>query len=335
MKFQHFKILFLATLIAIFGAVTFWICSPNLSSNKNFGEKMFPNLSAQINDVTVIGIETPFENLTFEKKENGDWILLEANGYVVNREKIRKMLIGLSELEIIEPKTALPEFYPDISVEDRDVSGSNSTLVSLMNPSGEELLKLLIGKKTQGVSWNGQGIFVRIPDMLQSWLVRGYLDVYAHKISWFDTLLFHVNESDVKSIKITEDSRFVIYQRVNELASLRPVRFSDYQYLNTASYIQSLSDTVSDLQFVDVVQTPADLLKPSREVLIETFTGMIIHIHIYDMMQKSFISLEFYPEKTAPISIDEQAKMLNERHTGWLYEIEHEKQSAFMPFLKL
>lgn len=335
MKFQHFKILFLTTLIAIVGAVLFWICSPDLSSNKNFGEKMFPNLSSKINDVAVIGIETPFETLTLEKNEKGDWALLEANGYIVNRDKVRKMLIGLSELEIIEPKTALPEFYSDISVEDRDIPGANSTLVTLTNPSGEELLKVLIGKKTQGVSWNGQGVFVRIPDNVQSWLARGYLDVYAHKISWFDTLLFHVNESDVKSIKITEDSRFVIFQRINELASLKPVRFSDYQYLNTANYIQSLSDAVTDLQLVDVVQTPSDLLKPAREILIETFTGMVIHMNVYDVMQKSFISLEFYPEKSAPISIDEQAKILNERHAGWLYEIEYEKQSAFMPFLKL
>ena len=126
---RSFYKLLIATALCLISAVTVWILTPKYSAGTFFGEPLLPGLMEKINEVEVISIEHTGKTLTFLKDSGGDWTLMEVNGYPADKERIRNALIGLAHLEKIEPKTALPEFYSDLQVEDNSSEKSKSYLL--------------------------------------------------------------------------------------------------------------------------------------------------------------------------------------------------------------
>src|SRR5258705_12421742 len=66
--------------------------------------KLFPNLSAALNDVASIELKRK-DGVTTLKRTGEAWGLAEKSGFPVEMAAVRKTLIGFSELAATEPKT--------------------------------------------------------------------------------------------------------------------------------------------------------------------------------------------------------------------------------------
>ena len=335
---SFYKLLFV-TLIAFITATSLWVLSPGHSVNAVSGQLLLPGLMEKINDIEVVSIEHSAKTLTFLRDASGDWNLVEADGYPAKKERIRNVLIGLSGLEKIEPKTALPEFYPDLQVEDNTSDESKSYLVTLLNAQGDSLTRLLVGKRTNGISWDGQGYFVRFPNEKQSWLVRGNVDVTGGLQTWLSVRLLPLVKGRTSSVTIVDGTktREAVYKRSSPVMRLEPSFLSDGHIIISADFIEKMEDVLTAFDFEDVSVRPRNLGEetPLSSALIETFDGLNIYIFLYLIDSKPFVAVSFASTENADEEVKSEAVNLELRHNKWLYQMSEETLSALLPFLSV
>ena len=330
-----FSRLCFATLAAVIAAAVLWVESPSYSVDKALGQKLAPDLLEKINDVAVMSVEHGGETTTFVKGTGGNWFLMEASGYIADKERIRNTLIGLANLEKIEPKTALPEYYPDIQVEDAGTD-AQSYLVTLLDANGETLLNLLVGKSTSGIRWNGQGYYVRKPAEAQSWLVRGSADVTGGALTWMDTELSAFKESDMDSVTIVDfaKKREATYKRADRFSKMQPVSASDNYFLKSAAFVDGMTKALSTMNFTAVERRPADWDKidPYLSVMVETYDGLTQYFFIYLINEVPFAALSFRAADSASDTVKNYVAALQKGFAEWIYRIPAEKTAAVSPF---
>ena len=80
------------------------------------GERLFPQLMANINDTTeVVGVS---KNETFTlTRRDGHWVVKEKSDYPADANKVRQLIVGMAQFRRVEPKTRNPELYEKLGVE--------------------------------------------------------------------------------------------------------------------------------------------------------------------------------------------------------------------------
>ena len=339
MKPRSFYKLLAVTVVAFVVALSVWILTPTYSTGNVFGEPFIPGLIDKINDVATISVEHEGRTMTFNHDEKGEWFLAQADNYPADKERIRNILIGIANLEKIEPKTALPEFYPDLQVEDIKQSDAKSYLISLINNQGQSITKLLIGKKTRGLSWNGQGYFVRFPDDPQSWLVRGNVDVTGDMRSWMATRLLPLTKGRTSSITLVDGTktREAVYKRSAPAMAIQPSFLSDGYFIIASDFIEKMEEALTSFNFKNVTERPDNIGQeiPFASAFIETFDGLNIYLFMYLPDGQPFVAVSFAATEKADENVKKEAKELEELHQNWLYQMPEETVTAILPFLSV
>ena len=79
------------------------------------GAKLFPDLTARVNDAASIEVKRS-DGVTTLKKTEETWGLAEKSDFPVDMKAVRKCLIGLSQMTTAEEKTADPALYSKLGV---------------------------------------------------------------------------------------------------------------------------------------------------------------------------------------------------------------------------
>lgn len=333
---SSFYKLSIISVISLIIAAGVWILAPEQTTEKFFGTLLFPDLMNRLNEIEAVSIEHENKTLTFTRDSDGGWTLME-NGYPANKNRIRNTLIELSRLEKIEPKTALPEFYPDLQVEDISAKGAKSYLLTLLNAEGQPLTSLLIGKRTSGVAWNGQGYFIRFPNERQSWLVRGNIDITGSARTWLSTKILPLTAERISSVTIVDRTkkREIVYKRLSASSPLSVSFMSDAYFKTSSDFIEMMEKALTAFSFEDVSERPADLAQqtPSFSFMIETNDGLDIYMFIYSVDTGVYAAVSFSAEGNAPENVQKEAGKLENIHRKWLYKMPLNKVDALLPFL--
>lgn len=318
-------------------AVLSWVMTPDYSGGRFLGQELFPGFLERVNDVAVMSVEHEGQTVTFVKDAADNWTLMEADHYPADRERIRNTLIGIAGLEKVEPKTALPEFYPDIGVEDNSRPNAKSYLVTLLDGEGRELLGLLVGKSVRGIRWDGVGYFVRFPDEAQSWLVRGALDVTGDVRSWLPVRILPLNPREAASITMLDGTkkREIIFRRPAPQLPLRAEYKSDPYFLSSPDYLAEAEEALTSLDFSDVAERPADLeaYDPFFSMNVQTFAGLDATLRFYLIEGRPFVALSYKVLPDAPEEVRREAERLEQRHEKWFYQLPNARVNALLPFL--
>jgi hypothetical protein len=175
--------------------------------------KLFPDLATKVNEVTQLDIKKADKEFGFKQTADG-WVSPSKGDYPVKLEKVREVLVGLSQLRIVEPKTSKPENYSKIGVEDPGTAKpekpatpdapaptSNSALVTLKDDKGGTVAAAIIGN----VKYEGStpGVYVRKAGDPQSWLTEGRLELPSDFTGWVDPQIVNIPRDRIKEGKIT------------------------------------------------------------------------------------------------------------------------------------
>ena len=336
---RSFYKLFILSFLSLAGAVAVWILTPEYSSGSFYGRPLLPDLIDRINDIEVISIEHGGKTMTFLHNAGGNWSLMEEDGYPADKERIRNMLIGLARLEKIEPKTALPEFYTDLQVEDNTAENSKSYLVTLLNAEGEQIAGLLVGKNISGVTWDGQGYFVRFPNDAQSWLVRGSVDVTGDKHTWLPVRILPLVKGRTASVTIVDGTktREIVYKRADPSLPLQMTFRSDPYFVISRDFTEGMEKALTSFDFENAVRRPADLEKetPFTSLMLETVDGLTAYISLYLIESQPYAAVSFATSDEAQEPVQKEAEELESLHGQWLYQMSPETISALLPFLSV
>ena len=136
----------IAAASALLALVTF-AAGNQWGSGKTPGEKLVPTLADTIRQVTGLEIRQGEEAVTLERAQNGTWSLKSRSGYPVDVTKVRALLVGLGQAELIEPKTSKPDRYAALELEDPEQKGAKSRLLRLTGADGKAISEVVLGKR--------------------------------------------------------------------------------------------------------------------------------------------------------------------------------------------
>ena len=108
----------------IISAIIFVICAyigissaPRYEKSSYNSQKVYPSIIDDINNISEITFNTGVETFSI-LHEQDDWVVKEKKNYFANGERVRRLLLGIAEMEYIEPKTKNKERYSEIGVND-------------------------------------------------------------------------------------------------------------------------------------------------------------------------------------------------------------------------
>lgn len=166
------------------------------------GQKLFPELTAKVNDAAEIEVKR-HDGVTTLKKTGETWGLAEKNGFPVDMSAVRKCLIGLAQMTTAEEKTANPAQYSILGVEDPAAEGATSTLVTVRDASGGTLAALIVGKERTGKGQtNTRQVYARKPDESTSWLVNGDLAIQEKGSDWLEKKILEIKRERIRAVEV-------------------------------------------------------------------------------------------------------------------------------------
>jgi hypothetical protein len=166
-------ILVVLGVVALAGGWYFGIDTlPTQQSSANAGKLMFPDLAPRLQQAARIEVIHQGKPMAIEKREVAGhvrWGLADRGGYPVQETKLRSMLTALTELRLVEQRTADPTQFATLGVEDPTGNGSNSNLVRVLDVAGKPILALIVGHRRVRTGGNvPEEVYVRRPDENQA-----------------------------------------------------------------------------------------------------------------------------------------------------------------------
>ena len=148
MSARRVLLLLSAGILVILGAL--WLASQrHLEKATLVGDVVLPGLEKALNDVTEIHLVKGDGTRTTLKKRPGEWLVGERD-YPADSGRVRKLLLDLGALRVVEEKTRNRELYAQLGVEDSASPKAAGTLVEVVTPA--KTFALIVGKPSGGKS---------------------------------------------------------------------------------------------------------------------------------------------------------------------------------------
>jgi hypothetical protein len=321
-------ILLVAAVVVV--ALGLWLSSRKVQiADTAAGTPVMGALKTQLNDVTEVRISKGDGSRATLRKQPSGWIVGERD-YPADTTKVRKLLIDLSSLQVVEAKTSDPEKYSLLGVEDVNKPTAIGARVEVVTP--KQTHAIIIGKTS-----NAKSGYVRVADAKQSELATPLIEAQADPKQWLDTTLLDIPEARVKEVEVApsgspaykvtrekkEQTDFTVspIPKGRELSS--PGAANGYA---SALMLLTLSDVKKDQGTTTVASTPP-------RVTFRTFDGLELQITGHQDGDNRLISI--VPKSTAKETADE-AQKLEARVKGWQFQIPNYKYDAlFRPLEEL
>jgi Domain of unknown function (DUF4340) len=336
-------------------ALALWISSQrHLERTVEAGQRVLPDLKNSLNSVSELRLSKGDGTHTTLKKTATDWVVAERD-FPSDSGQVRKLLLDLSDLEVIENKTREPASYPQIGVEDVNSPQATGTRLDVVEPG--KTLSLIVGK-TSGT----KSTYVRVANTPQSFLASPQLTPDADPRRWLDKALIDIPEKRIKEIHIqpasgpaytvtranAQQTDFTVpdLPKGRELSStaaanvtasgLAALSLDDVRKASTeGASPQATSLPPSHGRAADAKQSAAPATGPATagtaaaQATFHTFDGLQIDLKGHQEGDQRFIALS---AKASSKDREEEARTLNARLTGWEFEIPSYKyDSLFRP----
>ena len=258
------------------------------------GGLAIPGLAGQVNDVAVIAVQAGETRLSIRRKGDG-WVVDEKHGYPADLGKVRKVVVELANLELLERKTRREERYVRLEVEDPSAKDTKSAALSLKSVSGETIADLVVGKRRFGLfRSSGRGIYLRKLDDPQVWLARGDVEVGRTALEWLDRKLVRVEEEDIHRLVIRQPDGAT-------LTAVKPTQTQKYftvenipegRKLSRANAADRISTAFDEVDLNDV-RPESEVSFPEAYVQAEltTFYGLTVAMDIAEIDGKKWARL--------------------------------------------
>ncbi len=299
-------------------------------------ETLFPELAGKINDVSRIEIKSSEDSdVVLQKMEGGQWALQSADNYPAQFDKIKDVVVGLSQMKILATKTDNPKLYPELGVEGPEGDNTSSLLLTLSDQSGTTLASLIVGKPRKNNSGsNRPNLYVRKADAKNALLVEGYLQLKSNNNDWYERNVIHIPASRIQNVNIVKST--------GEHLLISKLAEGDTEFKviegNTASpsvLLNKLGTFFEDMH-VEGVHAADNFEFPDDATIttFKTFNGLVITVKNVLSDGKAFAHFSFTTAATSEspvneiaeknsgtISVEEETRLWNEFISNWVYEI--------------
>jgi len=252
MRKRSFLVLAGVTAVAVVAAVVLQP-SGRVAAFKGSGKLVSPELPKAINNVHSITIARRAGTLTIIRAKDG-WRLKERGGYPVKPESVKQILVGLSGMKTLEPKTDRKDRYERLQLREIAHKDSKSQLVTVTGPDNKTLAKLIIGKVSAGRFGPGQ-VYFRRPGQKRAWKAEGDLSIDNDATNWLVKPVMDIRKTRVRHFAVSRASgESVAAERPKpgEALKLTTDPLPDGMVPKTDGTVGSLANALDKLDLVDV-----------------------------------------------------------------------------------
>jgi hypothetical protein len=285
----------------------------------------FPGLAARLAEARRIEIRRQDGVLTLLRQGEA-WVLPAKGGYPVRPERVRELLVGLTELRLVEPRTADPGQHDRLGVEDPARPGSTALLLRVLAADDQPIAELVIGRRRVRTQGNvPESAYVRRPGESQAWLAEGRLPADADAQLWLDRDIANIAGDRLRRVTIrrTGEPELVLARGDEAEPRLRVERPADAPPLDEVA-LDEVARAFEFLTFLDVRpagDAPGTALGESRFALID---GMAVTVAPSQDGETVWLRLAAEGPGSDPF---------NARWRGWAYQVGAWKEKAFIPRL--
>jgi uncharacterized protein DUF4340 len=302
-------------------------------------ELFFPGLADKVNQATKLVYTTGLgmqgtANITLERGDDGIWRVGEREGYPAKGDKVRRTILGLTELEAFEPRTRNPEWHRNLGLLEPEKLGS-AVRVQLFAADGTELASMLTGEVVESTTdIQGRGfVYVRRDGEDQTWLARGSVSLDKVVANWL--------VDDVVSIPLSDTRRVTLWAGTEKPAILSRTspdhanfiveNVPDGAVTRGAPIVNASATAFSSFVFEDAVPVTSLLFPDPPVAVIETFDGLkltIIMTGAGSAMWAKFLAEADYEalgeetDEAARAALDAKVADINARVGEWAYKLE-------------
>lgn len=199
---RNFVYLAVAAVLSVLFAVVSFASNNQWGTGKATGAKLLPTLVSDASQIATIEVRQGDNTVELERK-GGSWFLKSRGGYPAEPTKVRALLVGLADAELVETKTRRPDRYAALELEDPADKAAKSRGVRLLDAKGKAIGDVVIGKKRFDVLGAGKsGSYVRKPGDPQTWLANAELDAPVAVKDWIKTSVFTTDAAKISRISI-------------------------------------------------------------------------------------------------------------------------------------
>jgi hypothetical protein len=287
----------------------------------------FPGLADRLQRAAKLEVVRHDQRLVVERRD-GAWVLPERGGYPVRPERVREVLVGLTELRLTEPRTANAELLDRLGVDDPTRAGSTAVLLRVLDAQGAAIAELIIGRRRVRTQGNvPESAYVRRPGEAQAWLAEGRLPVDADPQLWLDRDIANLPRERVRRVAIARDGapELVLGRGADADARLTVTTPAEPPPLDEVS-VDEVGRGFEFLTFLEVkpaAEAPGTALGTSR---FEFSDNLAIVVTVHKDGETVWVRLA--------AEGDEEAARFNARWRGWAYQVGQWKEKAFLPRLE-
>jgi len=304
-------------------AIALWVTTRNPSTSApDENQPVLPGLERTVNTITEVKIAKGDGTHATLEKQASDWIVAER-GYPADSSRVRKLLLNLADLRIVEAKTSDPSSYAEIGVEDVTSPKAGGTRIDLIEPG--KTVSLIVGKPS-----GADSSFVRLSGVKESLLATPQLSPEADPRRWLDPTVIELPQSRVKEV-VEQPAGGPGYTVTRASAQQTDFSVPDLpkgRELSSPSAADSVAGALASLTLDDVRKAGGAGTDPAHATF-KTFDGLTVEVTGRKDGENRYIALT--AASTAKQTADE-AKQINARLSGWEFEIPgYQYDAIFQP----
>ena len=326
MSARRVATLLIAGLVVI--AFAIWLSGRrHLERDMAAGDLVLPGLQQNVNAVTTVTLRKGDDTRTTLKKETADWSVGER-AWPADVSKVRKLLLDLGALNIVEEKTRVAANYPALGVEDVSSPKATGTLVEAAAPTRS--WALIIGKSS-----SAKAGFVRVAAAPQSLLAAPLLSVDADPKGWLDRNLVDIPLERVREVaeKPAQGPAFTASREKKEQNDFTVSPLPKGRTLTGPAAAEPIAGALAALTLDDVRKVTGASDAPLAHAVFTTFDGLQVEL---SGRKDGTHDLVLVSARSSATGNAAEAEKLNARLNGWEFEIPDYKYNAlFTPLEEL
>lgn len=304
------------TLIAILAAIWVMFGEDPSREQGGRGEATFEGLDTAINNAAAVRI-TSGDKATFLNKVDGNWFVIQRDGYAADTEMVRDFLRGVALSERRQPKTDNKDRFHHLGLADKALD------IKILDADDRALAAFLMGERKD--SPNGRSLtYIFQESDTRSWLVTGLADASADPAWWLDHSLLDIAESRFAEVAYAD---IVIERTLGEQRySVRNLK--DDEKGQADWQLRDPARLISELSFDDVRKVANPLVEPLRQVTAKTYDGLTLTLTLFEMEGGTWAQVDasYTPDEgeagmlpDAPEDGEGEAAAIADKTRGWLF----------------
>ncbi len=325
MSSKHFSWLLAATLLI--GALVVALPSRTSKDSDIEVQTLLPGLSEQVNSVDEVQVSTAGNRTVATLRRQDDrWIVAEFQDYPANWTDLRELLAALARARIVEPKTANPEYFSRLGVNDVADAESKATLLRL---KGEQLdMAILVGNPAEG----REGHYVRLADGDRALLIDQQLNLPAEAKDWLQRDIINIADAEVVeySLQQSDGSQIRALKASADDEDFLLQDIPDGREVLSAWSVNSMANALSNLQLDAVAAADSLDFSASRQFRLLTADGLQVLADLIEVEEQDWLRLSasVYSSDAgddvadeAKSDVQQRVDEINQRVSGWAYAI--------------